>query len=442
MSSFSIAIVGRPNVGKSTLFNRLVKQRRAIVAKESGVTRDYQIKKAYWKDYGFDVIDTSGFEVDRHDQLRTLINEQYDELLDNTEAFLFLCDGQEPLTQLDYDLLGKIRKTNKPFIGVVNKADTTYFRSKSEDYHSFFGKDYESISAERGERIAELLETLEKQVKLPEGKKEIEPHRINVVIMGRPNAGKSTLLNELTSKNRSLVSPLAGTTRDPVDTEVQVDDATFVFVDTAGLRKRANITERVEAVSASKAVLTLDRSDLLLLVIDATQGPREQDKRIASLAWKRGVGILIVINKWDLLPDEKRRDTYWQRLMKGTFRGYNKIPFLFVSATEKRNTQKVFAMVKDGFKSYEQVINGETLKDHFNVWTQERRAPMKKEFNRRIPIRFYQCRQSNHKPPVFEIITNYPKDIDVSYDNYLKNKIRETFGFWGTPIVIRYKRVN
>jgi len=248
-----IAIVGRPNVGKSTLFNKLAKKNRAIVAKESGVTRDYQVETIYCKGGGFQIIDTSGFELEKS-ELRQLISKQFDRLLEKVEGYLFVCDGQSDITQLDHELLTKIRRQNKPILPVVNKIDTTYFKRSESEFYQFFGSSFEKIAAERGVGLQHLLRRCQKTFLAASSHSESRSHswrrpeesqpesyQIRAAILGRPNVGKSTLMNRLLSEERVIVSPFPGTTRDPIDSLISVNGQEFLFIDTAGLRKKKKI---------------------------------------------------------------------------------------------------------------------------------------------------------------------------------------------------------
>ena len=331
MSKFQITLIGRPNVGKSTLFNRLVKEQKAVVAKIPGVTRDYQVEKVHWKKFGFDLVDTSGFEMGKKDFLSTEVQKQYETVLNASDGFIFMCDGQTALTQLDQELLSKIRHQNKPIIFTVNKVDTRYFKEHEKEYSEFLNQPFIPMAAEKNEGMHRLLNTIEKSFALPQEEKKKYHREIRVALMGRPNVGKSTLMNCLLGQDRMIVSPIAGTTRDTIDESVEVDHQRYVFIDTAGLRKKSKVHEKVEKLSTLKAIETLDQADVLLLVLDALEGPREQDQKIVSLAWDRGVGVVILINKWDLLPEEKKTNLYWQRQIGHAFRHFDKIPFIFVS---------------------------------------------------------------------------------------------------------------
>jgi len=258
--------------------------------------------------------------------------------------------------------------------------------------------------------------------------------------MGRPNVGKSTLMNQLLSKERVIVSSIPGTTIDSIDSAVEVNQQKYLFIDTAGLRKKRNVIEKVEKMATYSAINALERADILLLVIDACEGPREQDVQLAKLAWKRGVAVILLINKWDLLSPEKRTNTYWQKVIWYKFRHFNRIPFLFISATEKRNITKIFEAISQTKAFYEQVVEPKKLNDTFLNWVHKTTHPMiKKELGKRSKVNLYSMKQTKNAPPHFEVKTNYPDQITDPYDRFLKTKIREEFGFWGIPINITYK---
>ena len=440
---YTVAIIGRPNVGKSTLFNKLCKKKKAIVARVAGVTRDYQIEKINWENYHLNIVDTSGFEKKDNDILRPFIYKQYHQALDVADAFLFLCDGQLPISSLDHELLEEIRKWDKPCIRAVNKIDTTYFREHESEFFEFFNSPFERISAEKGIGIDHLLGIFERKFKLvPEGRK-VAPYTAKVVIMGRPNVGKSTLMNLLLKKERMIVSPIPGTTRDAIDSMIEVDGKNYLLIDTAGLRKKRKIEERVEAISTYKAIESLERSEIVLLVIDATQGITEQDVRIVGLAWDRGVSVNILLNKWDLLEPEKRDNSYWQKHIWSKLRMFNKIPFLFISALEKKNVHKIFELVELTKKTHEKVVDAKELKENFESWVRRTPPPRYKlTRNRRIPLRFYNCVQIDHAPPRFRIKVNHPSGVSLAYEQFLKNQIRETFAFWEVPLFLEYKPIH
>ena len=439
--NFNISIIGRPNVGKSTLFNKLCLKQKAIVAKEPGVTRDFQIEKIYWKGYAFNIIDTSGFEMAKSSLLQTAIDQQRNLILCHSQAYLFVCDGQEPITQLDHELLQKVRKENKPLIPIVNKIDTTYFKKHESEFYEFLGTSFQKLSAEKGTGLSALLKTLEETLSLPQEEEPISSPVTKVVIMGRPNVGKSTLMNRLLSEERVVVSPVPGTTRDSIDSEIEWNHRRYLFIDTAGLRKKRKITEKIEKLATQSALKSLERADILLLVINAVEGPTEQELQITRLAWDRGVAVILLINKWDLLPKEKRTNTYWQKVLWNKFRHFNRIPFLFISALEKRNIQKIFEALSQTKTFYEQVIDPQKGDDTFLQWTRKTPHPLVKVNTFRQEVKFFKARQIQNAPPVFEVKTSHPQAIVSFYDRYLKNQFRETFGFWGIPIKIVYKHV-
>lgn len=439
--SFNIAVVGRPNVGKSTLFNKLCSKQKAIVAKEPGVTRDFQIEKIYWKGYGFNIIDTSGFEMIENSVLHSAIDQQRDRILSQSQAYVFLCDGQGPLTQLDHELLEKVRKTNKTLIPAVNKIDTNYFKKNESEFHKFLGTSFQKLSAEKGIGLTSLLQTLEETLILPKEEETLLSPLTKVVIMGRPNVGKSTLMNRLLSEDRVVVSPVPGTTRDSIDSEIEWNNRKYLFIDTAGLRKKRKITEKIEKLSTQSALSSLERADILLLVIDAVEGPTEQDLQITRLAWNRGVAVILLINKWDLLPPEKRTNTYWQKVLWNKFRHFNRIPFLFISALEQRNISKIFEALSQTKTFYEQVIDPKKVNEAFLRWIEKAPHPLIKANIYRHKMKFFSARQAQNAPPVFEVKTSHPQSVVDFYDRYLKNQFRETYGFWGIPIKIIYKHV-
>ncbi len=433
--------MGRPNVGKSTLFNKLCSKQKAIVAKEPGVTRDFQIEKIHLKSYAFNIIDTSGFEMKESSVLQTAIDQQRNRILHASQAYLFMCDGQEPLTQLDHELLEKVRKENKPLVPIVNKIDTTYFKKHESEFYEFLGASFQKLSAEKGTGLASLLRIIEETLSLPEEEEGVTSPITKVVIMGRPNVGKSTLMNRLLSEERVVVSPVPGTTRDSIDSEIEWNHRKYLFIDTAGLRKKRKITEKIEKLATQSALKSLERADILLLVIDAVEGPTEQDIQVTKLAWARGGAVILLINKWDLLPTEKRTNTYWQKVLWNRFRHFNRIPFLFISALEKRNIPKIFEALAQTKTFYEQVIDPKKVNEAFLRWTGKVPHPLIKANIYRHKMKFFSARQAKNAPPVFEVKTSHPQNVVTLYDRYLKNQFREAYAFWGIPIHIIYKKV-
>lgn len=452
-SQFQLAIIGRPNVGKSTLFNKLIKKRKALVAKEPGVTRDYQEGKIVWNNHEITILDTSGYEIPSVEVLQRrspilsdaknlsdAIDLQYEKVMKQSHAFLFVCDGQSEITQLDHELLEKVRQQNKPIFFAVNKVDTTHFRTQESDYYQFLGEDFLKISAERNMGLDEILDTIDSTVKLPELKTKELFRETRIAIMGRPNVGKSTLFNHLLNEERAIVSPVPGTTRDALDMEISYDGEKYIFIDTAGLRKKRKITDRVERLSSFSALASLDRAQILLLVLDAVEGPTEQEIKIASMAWKRGVAVVLLVNKWDLLPMEKRTNTYWQKVIWNKFRHFDRLPFLFVSGLEKRNLNKIFSAILETKTFYNQVIDPHELMESFKSWTTETPHPLHIVLNRRARVKFFSIKQFKNAPPGFEVKTNFPDSIRPAYARFLINQIRQKYGFWGVPIEIVYKK--
>ncbi|MBI4041031.1 MAG: ribosome biogenesis GTPase Der [Deltaproteobacteria bacterium] len=438
---YLITIIGRPNVGKSTLFNRLLKEQKALVAKESGLTRDYQQKTLCWGKYTFELIDTSGFDIIANDPLRKAMDLQYERILLASDALIFVCDGQTPLTQLDEELLHKMRTYHCPMLFVVNKMDTNFYQKNKDVFYRFFGKDFLPISAEKGEGIGRLLTAFEKQFFLPKTthEKKSAIRTIPVAILGRPNVGKSSLVNALLGFERCLVSPVAGTTRDAIDLNIEYGGHHFVFIDTAGLRKKSKITSRVEKISTQAAIKTLERSEVVLLVVDATQGFTDQDLKIVDLAWQRATAVILLINKWDLLPSDKKTNTYWERQMAYHLRHFNRLPYLFISATEKRNIQDIFKAILEVKVFYDQVVDAAKLRTAFYEWTQTTPHPLICLGKYRKKVKWGKIAQRHVSPPEFKIETPDAKKITTSYDRFLKNKIREHYGLWGIPISIAYR---
>ena len=433
-----VAIVGRPNVGKSTLFNVLANERISIVEDTPGVTRDRLYASSEWLDREFVVIDTGGIEIANTDKIAVSIREQAKIAVREADVILFVCDARTGITGEDAEVARLLRKSNKPILLVINKADSAKQEMEIFEFYNLGLGEPIPISAANHLGLGDMLDALMEKVQqtVPQLDEEDEDE-IKVALIGRPNVGKSSIFNALVGEERSIVSDQAGTTRDAIDTPVDNAYGKFIFTDTAGLRKRSNITDGLEKYSIIRSLRAVDRSDVILMVIDAVEGVTEQDKKIVGYAHDAGKGIVLAVNKWDLY---KKNDTstlrYTEELRKElVFLQY--APVVYVSALTMQRIHRLPEVIKyvaeqNAMRISTSVIN-QVIEDACAI------NPPPTDKGKQLKIYF--VTQVKIKPPTFVLFVNYPEIMHFSYQRYLENKLRESFGFEGTPIhmIIRAK---
>ncbi|MCC8161958.1 MAG: ribosome biogenesis GTPase Der [Lachnospiraceae bacterium] len=438
MSKPIVAIVGRPNVGKSTLFNALAKQNIAIIKDTPGVTRDRIYTDVNWLNYDFTLIDTGGIEPDSRDIILSQMREQAQIAIDTADVIIFLVDVRQGLQDADFKVAELLRRSHKPVVLVVNKVDS--FQKFMADVYEFYNLgigDPLPISAASQLGIGDMLDEVVKY--FPEGSgEEAEDDRPKIAIVGKPNVGKSSLINRLTGKNRLIVSDVAGTTRDAIDTEVRYDGKEYVFIDTAGLRRKNKIKEDLERYSIIRAVGAVERADVVVVVIDATEGVTEQDAKIAGIAHERGKGIIIAVNKWDAVEKtDKTVREYTKRIREVlSFIPYAEI--LFISALSGQRLPKLF-------ETADRVIANQTLRVQTGVLNEiigEATALQQPPSDKGKRLKIYYVTQVAVKPPTFVAFVNDKELMHFSYVRYLENKLREAFGFGGTSLkfIIRERK--
>ncbi len=434
MSKPIVAVVGRPNVGKSTLFNKLVGKRIAIVEDTPGVTRDRIYAEGEWLNKYYTLIDTGGIEPHSEDIILSQMRTQAELAMDMAHVILFVVDGKIGLTKDDREVAQMLRKTKKPVLLVVNKVDN---KEKSEHFYDFyelgFGDPIE-ISASIGLGIGDLLDEVIDQ--FPDGlDTEYDEEVIKVAIVGKPNAGKSSILNNILGEERVIVSPIAGTTRDAIDTYFEDGDDKYLLIDTAGLRKKSKVYENIERYSVIRAIAAVERANVALIVIDATEGFTEQDTKVAGIAHDEGKACIIVINKWDLIEkDNKTMNNYIQDI-RGKFPFMLYAPIVFISAKTNQRMDTVLPKIKYVSNESSKRIRTGTLNDVIGEAVLLNQPPSDK--GKRLKI--YYAAQTNIKPPKFTLFINDKSLTHFSYQRYLENKIRENFGFEGTPVRFSYK---
>lgn len=438
MSKPVVAVVGRPNVGKSTLFNVLAGERISIVKDTPGVTRDRIYADASWLDRTFTLIDTGGIEPDSKDIILSQMREQAEIAIETADVIVFITDVRQGLVDADAKVADMLRRSKKPVVLVVNKVDS--FEKFMPDVYEFYNLgigDPIPVSAASQLGIGDMLDEIIKYFPDDAGKDE-EDERPRVAIIGKPNVGKSSLVNRLLGENRVIVSDIAGTTRDAVDTAIKYNGEEYVFIDTAGLRRKSKIKEDLERYSIIRAVTAVERADVVLIVIDATEGVTEQDAKIAGIAHDRGKGIIIVVNKWDAI--EKDNKTIYKHTEKIrqilSFMPYAEI--MFISAKTGQRTGRIFDMIQMVLENNSMRVATGVLNEIVTEAVAMQQPPSDKGKR----LRIYYVTQVAVKPPTFVIFVNDKELMHFSYTRYLENRIREAFGFKGTSLkfIIRERK--
>ncbi len=433
--AFTVAIVGRPNVGKSTIFNRLLEQRKAIVEDTPGVTRDRQYGIAEWNGKSFYVIDTGGFVPESDDHFEREIRKQVRIAMDEASVILFVVDAATGMTDLDDSMADILRRATKPVFLVVNKVDNNERLLEASEFYSLGFETVHFISAMSGSGTGDLLDDVTAHVK-EDGDASEEEGLPKFAIIGQPNVGKSSLLNALTGEERTIVSDVAGTTRDTIHTRYNLFQKDFVLIDTAGIRRKAKVHEDLEFYSVIRAIKALDEADVCLLLLDAEKGVTAQDLTIYSLAGRKGKGLVVLVNKWDLVQKETNTARDYEKVLKQRLAPFNDVPILFISAKEKT---RIYQAIEMGLKVYEnrsKKIPTSKLNEVMLKAIEAYNPPVV----RGHPVRIKYITQLPTHIPSFAFFTNYPEDIKTPYKNYLENKLRENFDFKGVPVRIFFRK--
>ena len=427
-----VALVGRPNVGKSTIFNRLVGTKMAIIEDTPGVTRDRLYGTVNYLDYSFHLIDTGGIDMG-DGNFNTEIKGQAELAIDEANIVVFVVDGKEGLTTGDYTVRDILKKSGKPVIVAINKTDSKIYEEHKYDFYSLAFDNYIELSAEHNIGITLLLDEITKNFK--EIKEEYDEEIIKFSIIGRPNVGKSSLVNALLNEERVIVSPIAGTTRDAIDTPFKYHDKDFVVIDTAGMRKKGKIYENVEKYSLLRSLKAIDRSDVCVLVINAEEGIIEHDKHIAGYALEAGKAIVIAVNKWDTVEDKDKEMRKWKEEIEYQFQFMPYAKVVFLSALTKKRIHTLMPEIIKANENAHKKISTSALN---NVITDAYALNLPPSYKGKR-LKIYFSNQSNICPPTFNIQVNSKGLIHFSYERYLENKIRENFDFTGTPIKLNFK---
>ncbi len=432
-----VAVVGRPNVGKSTLFNKLAGQRISIVEDTPGVTRDRIFAEVEWLNKYFTLIDTGGIEKDNGDIILSQMRNQAMLAVDMAHIIIFVVDGKSGLTAADKEVAQILRKTNKPVLLAVNKIDSMKQMDNVYDFYELgLGVPY-PISSANSMGLGDLLDEVVEQ--FPEGlNTEYDEDIIRVAITGKPNAGKSSILNNILGENRVIVSPIAGTTRDAIDTYFEKDGQQYLLIDTAGIRRKSKVYERVEKFSVIRSMSAVERADVVLIVIDATEGVTEQDTKVAGIAHDEGKGCIFIVNKWDLVEKDNKTLGNYTKEIREKFPFMMYAPVLFVSALTNKRMDKVLETVDRIAAEHSKRVTTSALNDVIGEAVMLNQPPSDK--GKRLKI--YYGSQTGTKPPKFTLFINDKKLTHFSYQRYLENKIRENFGFEGTSIQFEYREKN
>ncbi|CUH92675.1 ribosome biogenesis GTPase Der [Herbinix luporum] len=440
MSKPIVAIIGRPNVGKSTLFNALAGERISIVKDTPGITRDRIYADVTWLDTQFTLIDTGGIEPDTKNEMFAHMREQAEIAIDTADVIIFLVDVRQGLVDADSKVADMLRRSNKPIVLVVNKVDN--FEKFMPDVYEFYNLgigDPHPISASSKLGFGDMLDEVTKHFKNISNWDE-EDERPRIAIIGKPNVGKSSIVNKLLGENRVIVSDIAGTTRDAIDTPIRRNKKEYILIDTAGLRRKSKIKEDIEHYSIVRTVAAVERADIAILVIDATEGVTEQDAKIAGIAHDRGKGIIIAVNKWDLIEKDSNTVNKFSANIKNVLSFIPYAEILFISAETGQRLNKLFDLI-------EVVIQNQNLRISTGVLNEimaEATALQQPPSDKGKQLRLYYITQVAVKPPTFVIFVNDKKLMHFSYTRYIENKIREAFGFAGTSLkfFIRERKEN
>ena len=435
MSGFTVAITGRPNVGKSTLFNRLLEQRKAIVDDVSGVTRDRQYGIADWNGKNFNVIDTGGFVPESDDIFEQEIKKQVLIAVEEANAILFMTDTVTGITALDESMADVLRRSVKPVFLVVNKVDNSDRLLEAAEFYSMGFDNIFFISAMSGSGTGEVLDAIAELI--PKTEEESTDSALpKFAIIGQPNVGKSSLLNALVGSERTIVSEIAGTTRDSIHTHYNLFHKEFVLIDTAGIRRKTKVHEDLEFYSVIRAIKAMDEADVCLLLLDAEKGITAQDLNIFSLAVKKGKGLVVVVNKWDLVDKETNSSRDYTEKLKERFAPFTDLPIIFISAKEKTRIFKVIETALEVFENRSRKIPTSKLNDVMLKAVENYHAPVVRGHS--IKIKFVS--QLPTPVPSFAFFSNYPDDIKQPYRNYLENQMRKSFPLEGVPIRIYFRK--
>lgn len=428
-----VSIIGRPNVGKSTLFNRITRTRDALVDDFPGVTRDRHYGDAEWDGVEFTLVDTGGFSEKGMDGFADQIRYQIQQAIEDSDVVVHMLDGKEGISPFDQDLLQALRSQTKPVLHVVNKIDGEEQEVNLFEFFNLGIGNVLPISAEHRYGINDFLDELVQA--LPRGETETKRDMVNLAVIGRPNVGKSSLINKILGETRLVVSETPGTTRDAIDSVCQIGEKQYRLIDTAGIRRKGKVTQKLEKFSIIKALRSLDRGDVALIVIDAAEGITDQDISIAGYAFDRGRGCIFLLNKWDLVDKKERPLTEFHDALKRAAKFLSFAPIISISALTGQRIPRIFTLVDDVYRQYSQRIGTGQLNRILALAT-KRREPSLFKGKR---IKFYYITQATTRPPTFICFVNYPNAVHFSYKRYITNQLRENTGLDKVPIRLIFR---
>ncbi len=436
-----VALVGRPNVGKSTMFNMLSRSRKALVVDTPGLTRDRNYAEVTVREKPFSVVDTGGFEPTSPDVMLSQMRTQTLVAIEQAEIIVFLGDGKVGVTPSDHEIVRLLQQTDKKVLYAVNKIDSEKTENFAVDFYALGVGEIFPVSAMTGYGLDEFLDALLEQIpeqKVPERstESEVEP-MVKVAVVGRPNVGKSTLINLLLGEERLVANPEPGTTRDAIDTVVRSHGKEYLFIDTAGIRRRSRIVDRVEKYSVIKAFQSIDRADIVVVILDAREIVTEQDARIAGYAFEKGRGVILVLNKWDLIPKDGATVNRYVSEVRNSLKYLDHAPVLTLSALKGTRAVKLFGLIDDLNARYRKRIATSELNRFLEKVVSAYPPGMHRKTKR---IKIYYLTQVQAAPPTFMFFSNYPESIHFSYKRFLENRLRESFDFDGAPIRLVFKK--
>jgi GTP-binding protein len=429
-----VAIVGRPNVGKSTLFNKLAGKRIAIVEDTPGVTRDRIYAQAEWLRHQFTIIDTGGIEPESQDQIVAQMRRQAQIAIETADVIVFIVDGKEGMTGADAEVAQMLRKSKKPVVLVVNKVDSLKDENNAFEFYNLGIGDPITISSTQGLGLGDMLDVIVSHFKEVDPD-EVEEEYIRVAIVGKPNVGKSSLINKLLGEDRVIVSDVPGTTRDSIDSYLETEEGKFILVDTAGIRRKSKVKADIERYSVIRSLASVENADVVMLMLNAEETLSDQDEKIIGYAHEMNKAIMVVVNKWDLIEkDDKTMLEYKKNIQKGlSFMSY--APYIFISAKTGQRVHKILSMVKDCYANYTKRISTGVLNDVVNKAVLMKEPPtvaLKR-------LKIYYLTQTGVKPPTFVFFVNDYNALHFSYERYLENQIRDSFDFSGTGIKFEFR---
>lgn len=432
-----VAMVGRPNVGKSTLFNRLAGKRISIVQDTPGVTRDRVYAEAEWLNYSFTMIDTGGIEPERDDIIVQQMRRQANIAIETADVIVFIVDGKEGLTAADHEVATMLRKSKKPVVLVVNKVDSLKEEDNAWEFYNLGIGDPITISASQGLGLGDMLDKVVEKFDASIYEQD-EDEYIRIAMIGKPNVGKSSLINKLLGEDRVIVSDVPGTTRDAIDSYLETEEGKFILIDTAGIRRKSKVKEEIERYSVIRTYTAIERADVCILMIDAQEGVTEQDEKIIGYAHEMRKAIMVVVNKWDLIEKDDKTLDKFKKELQGNLKFLSYAEYLFISALTGQRTHKVLQMAKYCYDNYNKRISTGILNDVISKAVLMKEPPVVSLKRMKI----YYATQVATRPPKFVFFVNDSNARHFSYERYLENQLRDSFDFKGTGIQIEYRQRN